>query len=85
MSFRINSVVLRQSHQRRKKKAALLMLIIINKLNEGHENFERTCWVKPWIGRRRQQGVHHNLFTELQLEDSDKFRRYVLLHFIRTF
>lgn len=31
---------------------------------------------KVMIARRQEQGVHHNLFVELSLEDQKKFRRY---------
>ncbi|KYM95704.1 hypothetical protein ALC62_13653 [Cyphomyrmex costatus] len=61
--------------QRRKKIAALLMFIIINEYNEKR-TFRKRIWVKPWIGRRKEQDIYNNLFTELLLEDQDKFRRH---------
>ncbi|XP_024870234.1 protein ANTAGONIST OF LIKE HETEROCHROMATIN PROTEIN 1-like [Temnothorax curvispinosus] len=65
---------LRINIRKKKKICALLGFLIINHYYESNLR-RRTTWVKPWVARRKDQGCHHNLFLELQLEDPDKFRR----------
>ncbi|XP_071652213.1 uncharacterized protein [Temnothorax longispinosus] len=36
---------------------------------------ERILWVHKSVARRKEKGLHHNLFLELSLEDPDRFRR----------
>lgn len=68
---------MRERHWRklckRRKICAWLLLALIEE-EEIKEN-NRRWWIKPWIRRRQEQGFHHNLFTELMLEDPQKFRR----------
>ncbi|XP_011883714.1 PREDICTED: uncharacterized protein LOC105570872, partial [Vollenhovia emeryi] len=40
-------------------------------MKRGH----RSVWVKPYLLRRDNRGMHHNLFLELALEDPNRFRR----------
>jgi len=63
----------KQYEQQKRKKllAAALTVILASECSLK----ERSVWVKPWVARRRQQGFHHNLFLELQLEDPHKYRR----------
>ena len=36
----------------------------------------RSCWVKPWIKRRKELGHYDTLLVELALEDPPTFRNY---------
>ena len=36
----------------------------------------RSCWVKPWVKRRKELGHFHTLLVELTLEDPPTFRNY---------
>lgn len=79
--FLMNNVTFRQHYSHHRKKiAALLILTIIINACDNKQTFRKRMWVKSWVGRQKEQGIHHNLFTELWLEDQDKFRRYILLH-----
>ncbi|XP_025161539.1 uncharacterized protein LOC112590091 [Harpegnathos saltator] len=62
-----------QTIRRKKKIAALSLFIIMNELSVDKQ--QRSTWVKSWVARRQAQGMHHNLFVELCLEDPYKFRR----------
>ena len=37
---------------------------------------KRSCWVRPWIKRRRELGHFDTLLVELSLEDPPSFRNY---------
>lgn len=72
-----------QNLKRRKKIIALCLLLIIEE--DQHQQYKKRLWVKPWIMRRQEQGIHHNLFIELSLEDPNKFRRYFKIKIIKHF
>lgn len=59
--------------KRRQKLCACLFLIMAE-----NESFERKMWVSNWVMRRKEKGLHHNLFLELALEDPNRFRRFVI-------
>lgn len=42
----------------------------------------KRMWIKSWIARRNEQGYFRNLFLELQLEDPEKYRRYIYYIYI---
>ncbi|XP_012532152.1 uncharacterized protein LOC105834307 isoform X2 [Monomorium pharaonis] len=64
------------SDREKKKKKILCAFLAFLIIHHHYENVpQRRMWVKPWVARRREQGCHHNLFLELQLEDPNKFRR----------
>lgn len=69
-----------QTIRRKKKIAALPLFIIMNELSHKRQ---RSAWVKSWVARRQEQGMHHNLFVELYLEDPYKFRRYCKIQKVR--
>lgn len=60
---------------RKKKICAILMFVILKLHYEKQKISQKRLWIKPWRARRQQQGCFRNLFTELQLEDPDKYRR----------
>jgi len=72
--------MLHRSYQNCKKIVELLMLIIMNAFNKK-QTFGKRLWVKSWVGRRKEQGTDYNLFTELWLENRDKFRYVLILSF----
>lgn len=44
---------------------------------ESHtKSHKRRIWVSQWIQKRKEKGLHHNLFLELLLEDPNRFRRF---------
>ncbi|XP_018406265.1 PREDICTED: uncharacterized protein LOC108771284, partial [Cyphomyrmex costatus] len=49
-----------------------LIVIIIMLLAS---NTNKRIWMHRWIARRKEKGLHHNLFLELSLEDPNRFRR----------
>ncbi|KAJ8685504.1 hypothetical protein QAD02_021297 [Eretmocerus hayati] len=58
----------------RLKKCKLALLLLM--MADYYSNLpSREIWVREWVARRKQQGFHHNLFMELQLEDPNKYRR----------
>lgn len=54
-------------------RAALLLLIIIEE-EETYRN-DRRVWTNSYLLRRKDRGMHHNLFMELAFEDPERFRR----------
>ena len=47
------------------------MYIQTRRRRRGQRN--RTCWVKPWIQRRREYGLYDHLLVELRREDQTEF------------
>jgi len=43
-----------------------------------YESYERRIWVRKWVARRKEKGLHNNLFLELILEDPDRYRRFII-------
>ncbi|KAK3926080.1 Protein ALP1-like [Frankliniella fusca] len=63
-------------HNRNKKLSVAFFVFL---LGYFHSHFpDRNVWVKHWVARRKKQGLHHNLFLELMLEDPQKYRRFPL-------
>jgi len=54
--------------------AAFLLLIIIEEETRKRNN--RRIWTNPYLLKRKNRGMHHNLFMELAFEDPERFRRY---------
>lgn len=63
-----------QNLKKRRKIAALCLLLMMEEVQQDKK--QRNMWIKSWIERRQKQGMHYNLFVELNLEDPNKFRRY---------
>jgi len=59
-----------------KKKRLCLCLFFLTMLQ--YESYERRIWVRKWVARRKEKGLHNNLFLELILEDPDRYRRFII-------
>jgi len=60
--------------KKRNITAAFLLLIIIEEETRRRNN--RRIWTNPYLLKRKNRGMHHNLFMELAFEDPERFRRY---------
>ncbi|KAK3912146.1 Major inner capsid protein VP2 [Frankliniella fusca] len=61
--------------RRRRKLACALLALVIALEEEELSHARRSSWVTPYLARRDERGMHHNLFLELALEDPNRFRR----------
>jgi len=57
-------------------KRKLSIVIFVMLLEHCEKYINKRIWVHRWIAKRKEKGVHHNLFMELSLEDPNRFRRY---------
>ncbi|CAH1997306.1 unnamed protein product [Acanthoscelides obtectus] len=53
--------------------SAIMTVCLLLKKNKK----KRRLWVRPWIARREQQGIHHTLLRELQFEDLKSYINYL--------
>lgn len=60
--------------------ASLSGAIIIMLLLKKKKSKQKRIWVKPWIQRRRGNGIQDNLLKELQFEDKHSYRRFLRLN-----
>jgi len=58
------------------QKLALVSLLLLRRQRRKIEKVSRSCWVKPWIKRRKELGVYTNLIKELESEDPERFRQF---------
>jgi hypothetical protein len=54
----------------RRKKKAIAVLAIYLLLKQCQKRKKRSCWKRPWIARRDEQGAYTNLVRELELDGS---------------
>ena len=60
--------------QSRKLAAAAALLVLSKNLKKKKK---RQIWVRKWIARRDEEGVHANLLQELLVEDDKSYKNYL--------
>ncbi|XP_039302329.1 uncharacterized protein LOC120357046 [Solenopsis invicta] len=70
MSLNINQYY--WQHLQKRKLSAVIIIMLLECNNKKHN---RRKWVHCWVAKRKEKGLHHNLFMELSLEDPNRFRR----------
>ena len=54
-----------------------LAIYYLKKKRKRKQRKRRVCWVKSWIGRRRQFGLYDQLMVELRNEDQRAFKNFL--------
>lgn len=65
---------MRAAIKKKNISAALLLLIILEEEEKINRNGRRE-WTNPYLLKRKNRDMHHNLFMELAFEDPERFRR----------
>lgn len=51
-------------------------VVNILRLMSKKKSRKRILWVKPWLKRRAERSVYHNIVSELRIQDRYDFRKY---------
>lgn len=53
------------------------MFMMIIDENECDNNYNRRCWTRPWLLKRKERGAFHTIFKELSIQDSVGFSEFM--------
>lgn len=65
----------------KQKIAAIVILYLLKKKNQ---KVRKSCWIKPWIQRRKIYGACSSLTVELEIEDAQQFRNFVRMSAVQV-
>jgi len=77
MPIRVRQQLLQQQRGREEAEEAVVLYMAHQLVQERRQRRRRTCWVRPWIERRRIFGQYETLFHELERESQGDFHAYL--------
>ena len=52
---------------------AIYVLLSDTSAKKRRKRKKRSCWIRPWLARRKERGFYHQLFQEISVEDTPAF------------